>query len=139
MTHRRASRLLAALLDDGLSPELRTAVRAHARGCSACRRRLREHETVEALVRLLPASLLPLEPSTSAQVRLWGLAHWFIDPVARARERLGLSAVGVGIAVVAAMLSLSIQGWDPAVVDPAGIVLAQALPDAVDMLPLGWR
>lgn len=139
MTHRRASRLLAALLDDGLSPGLRSAVREHARGCGACRRRLREHRTAEALIRLLPVSLVPLDPSPRAQVRLWGLARWFIDPVARFRERLGLSAVGIGIALVAAVLSLSIQTWHPMGEPGAALVLAQAIPDAIDMLPLGWR
>lgn len=139
MIHRRAARLLSSLLDGGLAPGTRAAVQAHARACPACRRRLREHEAVEALVRLLPQTLLPYEPSAGAQVRLWGLARWFVDPVALARERMGLSAIGVCAVALAAALGLSIS-WIPFWEDPSGLtVLAQAAPDAASMLPLGWR
>jgi anti-sigma factor RsiW len=138
MTHRRASRLLSALLDGTLSPSLRRSVAHHAHGCPGCRRRLREHEAVEALVRLLPHSIVPCEPSRSAQRRLWALAAWFVDPVARARERMGLSAVGLGVFVLAAGLSVTVTGWQPA---PGNgfLVLAQLTPDTAAMLPLGWR
>jgi anti-sigma factor RsiW len=138
MTHRRASRLLSDLLDGSLTPPLRRSVARHAHACPSCRRRLREHQAVEALVRLLPYSIVPREPSRTAQRRLWALAAWFVDPVARARERLGLSAVGVGVFVLAAGLSVTVTGWEPA---PSGgfLILAQVAPDAGAMLPLGWR
>lgn len=139
MTHRRAARLLSGLLDGGLAPATRQAVQAHARSCRFCRQRLREHEGVEALVRLLPAALLPVEPDRAAQVRLWGLARWFVDPVARARERFGLSALGVGAFALAAVLTLTVSTWSVGD-DAAGLlVLAQASPDVASMLPLGWR
>lgn len=139
MTHRRAARLLTGLLDGGLSPATRRAVQEHARSCVECRRRLREHEAVEAFLRLLPATLLPLEPTRGAQVRLWGLTRWFVDPVARARERYGLSAVGVCAFALAALLTLTVSTWIPFGDAAAGIlVVAQATPDTA-MLPLGWR
>jgi anti-sigma factor RsiW len=139
LTHRRAARLLSGLLDGGLPPATRQAVQAHVRSCRFCRRRLREHERVEALVRLLPAALLPVEPDRAAQVRLWGLARWFVDPVGRARERFGLSAVGVGAFALAAALTVTVSSWSVGD-DAAGLlVLAQASPDVAAMLPLGWR
>jgi len=139
VTHRRAARSLTALLDGGLPPATRRALRAHARDCPACLRRLREHEGVEALVRLLPAALLPVEPDRGAQVRLWGLARWFVDPVARARERFGLSAVGVCAFALAAVLAVTVSAWTFSR-GPSGLtVLAQASPDVASMLPLGWR
>lgn len=139
MTHRRAARLLSGLLDGGLPEATRRAVQAHARECRFCRRRLREHEGVEALVRLLPAALLPVEPSRGAQVRLWGLARWFVDPVAMARERFGLSAVGLGAIALAAVLSFSISTWTIRSTAGGLLVLAQASPDVAATLPLGWR
>lgn len=131
--------MLTGLLDGGLAPATHRALREHARGCPACRRRLREHEGVEALVRLIPAGLLPVEPDRDAQVRLWGLARWFVDPVARARERLGLSAVGVCALALAVVLTVTVSAWTLGS-DPIGLaVIAQAGPDVGSMLPLGWR
>jgi anti-sigma factor RsiW len=138
MTHRRAARLLSGLLDGGLPLATRRDVQAHARACPFCRRRLREHEAVEALVRLLPASLLPVDPDRSAQVRLWGLARWFVDPVAQARERFGLSAVGVGAFALAAVLTLTVSSWTYGGNAVGLIVVAQMTPDMA-LLPLGWR
>jgi anti-sigma factor RsiW len=132
--------LLAALLDGELTPELRNTVRAHTRDCAACRRRLREDQAVEALVRLLPASLLPLEPSPAAQLRLWGLAHWFVDPVAQARERFRISAVGVLAFGLAAAFVLMVWSWGSSGTAVGGLlVMAQAAPDVATTLPLGWR
>jgi anti-sigma factor RsiW len=139
VTHRRAARLLTGLLDGGLSPATRRAVQAHARACPACRRRLREHEGIEALVRMLPLSLLPAEPDRQAQVRLWGLAHWFVDPMARARERYGISAVGVCAFALAAAITFGASTWSFGGGSVTLIVVAQLAPDVAHMLPLGWR
>ncbi|MCL4685832.1 zf-HC2 domain-containing protein [Myxococcota bacterium] len=140
MTHRRAARLLAALLDGALTPALRREVRSHTRACAACRRRLREDEAIEALVRLLPSSLLPLDPSPAAQVRLWSLAQWFVDPVAQARERFRISAVGAFAFGLAAAFFLMVWGWGASGGGIGGLlVMAQAAPDAATTLPLGWR
>lgn len=140
MTHRRAARLLSALLDGELTPALRRDVRAHTRECAACQRRLRQDEAVEALIRLLPAALLPLDPTPAAQVRLWGLAHWFIDPVAQARERRRLSAVGALAFGLAAAFILVVWGWGSSGGGVGGLlVMAQAAPDVAATLPLGWR
>lgn len=143
MTHRHARRLLPALLDDTLPSRQRRAVRAHAERCTSCGRRLREHEEVEALVRLLPPSLVPCQPSRRADARLGDLSRWFVDPFAAARERLGLRALGVGVAVGAYALAATTSLWAPApkgVVDPDGLVtLVQVQPDAASTLPLGWR
>jgi anti-sigma factor RsiW len=143
MTHRRARRLLPALLDEALPARQRRAVRAHARRCPSCGRRLREHEEVEALLRLLPPSLVPFEPSARADARLGSLARWFVDPFAAARERLGLRALGVGVAVGAYALAATTSLWAPVpsgIADPHGLVtLVQAQPDEAATLPLGWR
>lgn len=140
MTHRRAARLLIALLDGGLTPGLRRAVREHARACPFCRRRLREHQGVEALIRLLPHALLPVEPSRGAQLRLWGLSRWFADPAAAAQERSRISALGACAFALAAVLALTISAWTPLGDAAAGLlVLAQAAPDPTSMVPLGWR
>jgi anti-sigma factor RsiW len=139
VTHRRAARLLTALLDGGLPSETRRAIRAHVRECPFCRRRLRQHEGIEALVRLLPPTLLPEVPDRAAQVRLWGLARWFVDPVARARERYGISAVGVGAFALAAVLTLSVSSWTFRSDHLGELVLAQGGADVASMLPLGWR
>jgi anti-sigma factor RsiW len=139
MRHRQASRLLTRLFDGGLDPAQRAAFDAHLRGCEACRQRLEEHAAVEALVRLLPQALLPREPSSSAQRRLWGLARWSADPVATWRERFGLGAVGVGVAVVAAALWISVGAWGPGGNPGPLLALAQRVPDASSALPLGWR
>ncbi len=140
MTHRRAARLLSALLDGELTPALRREVRAHTRECAACQRRLRQDEAVEALIRLLPVSLLPFEPSPSAQVRLWSLAHWFADPMAQAREWRRISAVGALAFGLAAAFVLVVWGWSASGGGAAGLlVMAQAAPDVATTLPLGWR
>ena len=140
MIHRRAARLLSALLDGGLDPGTRRAIQAHVREGAPCRRRLRDHEAVEALVRLLPPALLPIDPSPVAQVRLWGLARWFVDPVAQARERLGLSAVGILALGLATVFMVTVSAWCPFDQDSSGLLLlAQAPPDVASMLPLGWR
>jgi anti-sigma factor RsiW len=140
MRHWRARQLLLDLFDDGVEPRLRIRLEAHLRGCEACRRRADEHACVEALVRLLPAALLPCEASAAAQRRLWGLSRWFGDPVAVGRERIGLGAVGVGAAIAAAVLWGAIQVTSPTGGVPARLlILAQAAPDAASALPLGWR
>lgn len=138
MTHFRAHRLLTKLLDGGLPAETRRALQAHLRGCTACRRRLREHEAVEGLVRLLPQALLPARPDPAAQLRLWGLARWFVDPRAVGRERRGLGALGVGMAVLCVAISLTASTWAPL---PSGLVMLAQIgsPDVAAMLPLGWR
>jgi anti-sigma factor RsiW len=140
MRHRRARRLLTQLLDGSPGPRLRRELQAHVRGCPECRRRLRQHETAELLLRLLPRTLLPSEPSRAAQVRLWGLARWFVDPLAAWRERLELGAVGLGVALFTVVVTMSVD-WHPEGAHPTGlVVLAQAVaPDAGSMLPVGWR
>ena len=139
MRHGLARRLITRLFDGGLDPALGAALDAHVRGCESCRRRVEEHAAVEALVRLLPQALLPREPSRSAQRRLWGLARWFGDPAAAGRERFGLGAVGVGVAVMAAALWISVGAWGLGG-DPGPLLaLAQAVPDVSSALPLGWR
>ena len=140
MRHRRASRLLTGLFDGGLDAATRRSLELHVRGCPACRQRVDEHGIVEALVRLLPPALLPYEPSHSAQRRLWGLARWFVHPGAAWRERFGLGAVGVGVAVVAAALWISSAAWSSASgFSAAPLVLAEGAPDVSSSLPLGWR
>ncbi|MDJ0866327.1 MAG: zf-HC2 domain-containing protein [Myxococcota bacterium] len=146
MRHARVRRLLPGLLDGTLRPRERDAVREHVRACSGCRRRLRDHEAAELLLRLLPPSLVPIETSPRADVRLWGLARWFVDPLAAWRERFGISAVGLGVALTAYAFGFGfwVGAWVPdGIPNSSLIVLAQAHPDeisdSVSMLPLGWR
>jgi anti-sigma factor RsiW len=132
---------LTRLLDGGVSPATRAEIQNHARSCARCRRRLREHEAVEVLMRLLPQALVPCEPSRAAQVRLWALARWFVDPMAAWRARVEIGAVGLGVTALGIAVAVSTGYWAPLAHDPTGLlVLTHTVsPDVAAMLPLGWR
>ena len=76
MKHHSARGRLAELVDGSLAPAEERAVSAHAAACTSCARTLRQHRRVESLLRSLPASLVPLEASSAAEVRLRALARW---------------------------------------------------------------
>ena len=80
MMHWRASRLLASLPDGTLPEETELEVRVHAASCARCRRRLREFELAEDLLRRMPAAIQPLEWSPSSYRRLASLASWSTEP-----------------------------------------------------------
>jgi anti-sigma factor RsiW len=111
MKHWQASRLLSSLPDGLLSPEKEREVRAHLECCARCRFELRALEASEALLRSVPATLLPLAPSREATGRLVVLARWAANAgkssKARWIEAWGIPTVGA-LLVGAAALSLSL-------------------------------
>jgi anti-sigma factor RsiW len=112
MKHWQARRLLSSL-PDGLLPEGKEQeVRAHLESCADCRSELRALEVSEALLRRVPATLLPLAPTREASGRLALLARWAragsrATP-ARARwiEAWGIPTVGAFVGVAALSLAL---------------------------------
>lgn len=110
MRHRRARRMLSALPDGLLPAETEVAVRRHVGRCTVCLDALAELEAADALLRRLPATLLPLEPCSAAQARLTVLARWsgragasagpaIVEPTTRPARlavgaRWGIPAVG---------------------------------------------
>ena len=118
MIHRKARRLLPAVLDHTLPATLEAAVRDHADACPDCADSLAELQAAEALLLRLPASLVPLEVSGVAEERLESLARWAGRMPALWPERLGLQAVGAlaGAALVA--LVIAIGDWEPVVKQP---------------------
>lgn len=108
MRHWQARRLLSSL-PDGLLPEGKEqAVRAHLESCADCRSELRALEVSEALLRRVPATLLPLAPTREANGRLALLARWAGSGAkpGRARwiEAWGIPTVGAFVGVAALSL-----------------------------------
>ena len=114
--HWRASKLLAQLPDDTLPPEVEIEVRAHVASCARCRNRLHEIQLSEDLLRKLPPSIVPLETSPDAYVRLAALARWTDDDEIRADpEGWRLSFVGVASAVLILCVAASAGSWAPTI------------------------
>ncbi len=107
MNHLRARRRLASLLDDFLEPGVEREVRAHLSRCAACRRELSELEADEALLRRVPASMVPMAVSGAADARLRTLARW-----ARREPRRSYHPIPVALAT-ALGLALLIMGSLP--------------------------
>ena len=111
MKHWRASRLLSSLPDGLLSPQKEREVRAHLADCARCRFELRALEASEALLRSVPATLLPLAPSREATGRLVVLARWAAgrEKPSHARwiEAWGIPTIGA-LLVGATALSLAL-------------------------------
>jgi anti-sigma factor RsiW len=142
VNHWRAKRLLACLPDATLPAHTEAAVRTHVARCARCRAVLREHEACEALVRRLPASLLPQAPNALAEHRLAGLARW----AARAQTpRVAWSAPAVlarraALLAAAAGMAIALRGEGPSPLgqadrpglsaEPFNFVLASAGTDA---------
>ncbi|MDJ0787846.1 MAG: zf-HC2 domain-containing protein [Myxococcota bacterium] len=138
MRHGRARRLLPALLDRSLLPQVEAKVRAHADRCRRCSRALAELEAVDDLLGRLPATLVPLEACDEADSRLAALARWANPPALTWTER-GLSALGAAAAtaVFVGLLELGSLGqW----VEPTStpVELAASLPEA-SLFPTGVR
>jgi len=74
--HPVARRLLPRLLDGDLPPSRQAALLRHLEGCRRCRRARAEFELSEALLRRLPAALVPLVATPEAEERLRALARW---------------------------------------------------------------
>lgn len=102
MRHRTARRRLPGLLDGLLPQAEERGVRRHLDECRRCRRRLGEFEASEALLRRIPASLIPLDVSGVGIERLRALARW--APAPRPRWARTLPAFGACAAAALAIL-----------------------------------
>jgi anti-sigma factor RsiW len=139
MIHWSARRRLPDLLEDDLAPGVEARVRGHVQGCARCRRLLRELQRSEALLRELPASLVPALADAGTEARLAALARWAAEPEPVWRERFGASAIGA-FAVAACLVWVFLAGsWAPVVYDPSrSVALAAVMPEA-QISPPGWR
>ncbi|HKE11989.1 MAG TPA: zf-HC2 domain-containing protein [Myxococcota bacterium] len=116
MRHWQASRLLSSLPDGLLCEAKERQVRAHLARCARCRFELRALEASEALLRRVPATLLPLSPSREATGRLALLARWAArgEKPSRGRwiEAWGIPTAGA-LLVGATALSLALFASTP--------------------------
>lgn len=133
MMHWRARRLLVSLPDGTLDPRTEAAVRAHVEECVRCQRELGALELAEALVRRLPASLLPLEADLQAQSRLAALARWSEElEVMPSAERWPVPVLGIASVVAVAVLTVTVGHWSPIVGGSQGgnpVTVASVVPD----------
>lgn len=110
MRHRQARRLLSSLPDGLLPEEKEQEVRAHLESCAHCRSELRALALSEALLRRVPATLLPLAPTREASGRLALLARWAGSGAKPSRSRWieawGIPTVGAFVGAAALSLSL---------------------------------
>jgi len=110
MKHWRARRLLSSLPDRLLSEQQELEVRDHLGSCAHCRSELRALEASEALLRRVPATLLPLAPTREASGRLALLARWAGSGAEPPRENWiegwGIPTVGAFVGVAALSLAL---------------------------------
>ena len=109
--HWKASRLLAQLPDDSLAPDVEIEVRAHVVSCARCRSRLHEIQLSEDLLRRIPPSIVPIEPSRGAYVRLAALASWTDD------EEIAVDPQGWRISLVSVTSALLLFCVSPALAD----------------------
>jgi len=122
VNHRRARRRLSALLDGELAPAERLAVDGHLDRCSRCRRELAELWAAEALLRRLPATVVPLDAGPLGTGRLALLARWAPppreDPGWRRAGLAGLTGLGV-LSTAAALLMVLALSYPPGIIGPA--------------------
>jgi anti-sigma factor RsiW len=153
MRHGRAVRLLSSLPDGLLDDRAERDVRRHVAGCPRCRAELAALEASTALLRRMPASLLPLAGSPAAESRLAGLARWASGPergrplpVPRSPGRIAagwLEAFGLpalGAVVGAAAVTLTLLAGSPS--EPAGgadpfnlVLVGELSPQVADRRP----
>jgi len=108
VTHLRARRLLAALPDGTLAPEVEAEVRAHAGSCRRCQRILAQYDAIDRLLRSLPVSLVPSLPTPEAETALARLARW-AGPARRPWfERLPIHPIGAMATALALLLAVSL-------------------------------
>ncbi len=113
--HWRAARLLAQLPDNTLSRETELDVRVHVASCGRCRGRLRALQASEDLLRRIPPSIVPVEPSAGAYVRLAALARWSADEGLPDPDGWRLSFVGMASVVLLVCLAVSAGSWAPTI------------------------
>ncbi len=117
MRHWRAQRLLSSLPDGFLPEEQELEVRAHLESCPRCRSELRALEASEALLRRVPATLLPLAPTQEASGRLALLARWAGRGGKPSRQRWleawGIPTVGACVIGIGALCLVIFAGTPP--------------------------
>jgi hypothetical protein len=114
--HWKAWRLLAQLPDDSLAPDVEIEVRAHVVSCARCRSRLHEIQLSEDLLRRIPPSIVPIEPSRGAYVRLAALASWTDDEeITVDPQGWRISLVSVTSALLLFCVAASAGSWAPSV------------------------
>ena len=132
MIHWRAARLLSQLPDDTLPPETEIEVRAHVASCARCRSRLHGIQLSEDLLRQIPPSILPIEPSRDAYARLAALARWADgDEISADPQGWRLSFVSVTSAVLLFCVAASAGSWAPTIRPgtPPNVHFEMRLPD----------
>lgn len=139
MIHRKARRLLPAVLDQTLPATLEAEVRAHAEGCERCSADLTELVATEELLRRLPLSLVPREASPGADARLAALARWSSEAEPQWSQRMGLSAVGAFAAAAVLVLAITVGGWSPAGEESLTYPTFAAVFPENGFVPNGWR
>jgi anti-sigma factor RsiW len=113
--HLRARRLLHALTDDTLAEDVELELRIHVASCMRCRRMLAEQQVAENLLRRIPPSIVPLETSPGAYVRLAALGRWTDEADVRDPEGWRLSFLGVATAGLLFCLAASAGTWAPTI------------------------
>ncbi len=108
MNHEIAERLLPSLPDGLLPPRTEAAVRAHAAECPDCRRSLSELEAIDALLRRLPASVVPRRWTPAGEARLAALARWAGAPAPRRDGRPAWPALAAFAAGACLALGLAL-------------------------------
>ena len=140
MMHWRANRLLASLLDGTLPEETEIDLRVHVASCARCRRRLREFEVAEDLLRRMPAAIQPLEWSPSSYRRLTAMASWSTEPELPEPDRWRAPVLSLVSAFAIFMIALMVGQYSPILDEPIGssIRLGYQVPDA-DHIPTHWH
>ena len=116
MIHWRAARVLAQLPDDTLPHETEVEVRAHVASCARCRSRLHGIQLSEDLLRQIPPSILPIEPSRDAYARLAALARWTDGgEITSDPQGWRLSLVSVASVVLLFCVAASAGSWAPTI------------------------
>lgn len=138
MNHWRAKRLLAALPDGSLAPEVEFQVRAHVDVCKGCARRLADFELAEELLGRIPISVAPLEFNPGAHRRLASLARWSEEPALPRPQRWTGPALSLAGIVATTLLALTIRTWSPILADNTPVAMAM-MPQNTVALPVGWR
>ncbi len=115
MKHQEADSLLSDLLDDLLTPEEESQLRAHVEICDHCDQKLRELRLLEDLVGHMPRELLPRDwedYNVESSRRLREAAREFLPPrVRKAENGLAFRTV-VATATMAVMLFMvSVGPW----------------------------
>jgi len=130
--HWRAIRLLPDLVDGALDPDLELDVEVHMASCARCRRRYRELELSESLLRELPISLAPLDFDAGSYARLASLSRWSEEGLPKPRsDRYAPPMLALASVAMLWLLAATVSDWGPVIGGPLGepMQLAQLPPE----------